>query len=302
MNGDTTMDKQRPDEIEFLASYDVSQFERPSLTVDMLIFTITDEDTGNYRKLPQKVLKLLLVKRGVHPFMGKWALPGGFIRMEESLDEAAARELKSETNIDNIYMEQLYTWGDVKRDPRTRVISCSYLALIDSESLEVKPGDDADDAKWLEVSYRIDGEQRLDIENGYVSETLSSIDLKDKNDAIFARIKTTTTVNGKVTSTKSEILESNGLSFDHAKMIVYAIERLKNKLEYTDIVFSLMKDKFTLTELQQVYEVILGKEQLAANFRRKIAHMVTETEEYTKDAGHRPSKLFRFNPEWKKKL
>jgi len=93
-----------------LESYDASKYERPSVTVDMLIFTVTNEKKENYRKLPEKVLRLLMIKRADHPYIGQWALPGGFIKMDESLEEGALRELKEETNIDNIYMEQLYTW------------------------------------------------------------------------------------------------------------------------------------------------------------------------------------------------
>lgn len=147
-------------EKEFLGQYDAGIYERPSVTVDMLIFTVMDEEKENYRKLPEKSLKLLLVKRGDHPFIADWALPGGFVSVNESIDEAAMRELKTETNIDNIYMEQLYTWGDVKRDPRTRVISCSYMALIDSTTLDVKAGDDADDAAWFNVSYDVIEEKK----------------------------------------------------------------------------------------------------------------------------------------------
>jgi len=95
-----------------------------------------------------------------------------------------------------------------------------------------------------------------------------------------------------------ELIESNGIAFDHAKIIEYGIERLHNKIEYTDIAFNLMPELFTLTELQQVYEVILDTELLKANFRRKIAGKVIETDQYTRDVGHRPSKLFRFNPNW----
>ena len=113
--------KQGLTEEQFLARYDAGKYERPSVTVDMLIFTVTDEENQNYRKLPEKVLRLLLIKRGDHPYIGQWALPGGFVEMDESLDEAALRELQEETNIKNIYMEQLYTWGDIGRDPRTRL-------------------------------------------------------------------------------------------------------------------------------------------------------------------------------------
>lgn len=296
--GGNIVNKQGLTEEQFLSAYDASKFERPSVTVDMLVFTVTDEEKENYRKLPKKVLRLLMIKRGDHPFIGQWALPGGFVNMNESLDEAALRELKEETNIDNIYMEQLYTWGDVDRDPRTRVISASYMSLVDSSTLDIKASDDADDAKWFTVSCKMYQEQKTVMENGYVLQRWFKLTLSNDDDELYAIVKTEKTVDGKITSIKREIVESHGIAFDHAKVIQYGIERLRNKIEYTDIAFNLMPSRFTLTELQQVYEIILDTELLKANFRRKIADMVVETNEYTKDAGHRPSKLFRFNPDW----
>lgn len=292
------INKQGLTEQQFLASYNVNQFERPSVTVDMLIFTVTDEETQNYRKLPEKVLRVLMIKRGDHPYMGQWALPGGFVRPDESLDEAAMRELKEETNIDNIYMEQLYTWGNIDRDPRTRVISTSYMSLVDSTILDIKPSDDADDAKWFTISCKLYQEQKTLTEKGYVLQRLFELSLSNEEDNASAVVKIVKRVEGKVTNIKREVVESNGIAFDHAIIIEYGIERLKNKIEYTDIAFNLMPQLFTLTQLQQVYQVILDTELLKANFRRKIADMVIETNEYTKDAGHRPSKLFRFNPNW----
>ena len=285
-------------EEQFLATYDASNFERPSVTVDMLIFTVTDEEKKSYRKLPEKVLRLLMIKRGDHPYIGKWALPGGFAQMDESLDEAALRELKEETNIDKIYMEQLYTWGDVSRDPRTRVISTSYMSLVECSTLDIKASDDADDAKWFTVSCRLYQEQRTITESGHVLKRLFKLSLSNDENNISATVKIIKTVEGRVTKVEREVVESNGIAFDHAKVIEYAIERLRSKIEYTDIAFNLMPELFTLTELQQVYEVILDTELLKANFRRKTADMVIETNEFTKDAGHRPSKLFRFNPNW----
>lgn len=281
-----------------MAQYDASKYERPSVTVDILVFTVTDEEKENYRKLSEKKLRILLIKRGEHPYLGKWALPGGFVKMDESLDEAALRELKEETNIDDIYMEQLYTWGDVGRDPRTRVISTAYMSLVDSSTLNVKASDDADDAKWFTVSAKTFQEQKNVTENGYVLQQLIRLSLSNDEDDLSAVIKTEKIVEGKVTKIKREVIESPDIAFDHAKIIEYGLERLRNKIEYTDIAFNLMPDLFTLTELQQVYEVILGRELLKANFRRKIANMVIETNKYTRDSGHRPSKLFRFNPNW----
>ncbi|NMA67618.1 MAG: NUDIX hydrolase [Clostridiaceae bacterium] len=294
----TLKNKQGLTEEEFLASYDPDKFERPSVTVDMLIFTVADEEKDNYRKLPDKVLKLLLIKRGDHPCLGQWALPGGFVNMNESLEEAALRELKEETNIDNIYMEQLYTWGDVDRDPRTRIISTSYMSLTDSSTLDVKASDDADDAKWFTVSCKLHQEQKTLTQKGYILQKIYKLKLTNEENNLSATIRITKTVEGKVTKVEREIIEADGIAFDHAKIIEYGIERLRNKIEYTDIVFNLMPERFTLTELQKVYEVILDTELLKANFRRKIAGMVIETNEYTKDAGHRPSKLFKFNPNW----
>lgn len=298
MPENTIKNKQGLTEEQFLATYDASKYRRPSVTVDMLIFTVTEEETTNYRKLPEKVLRLLMIQRGDHPYIGQWALPGGFVQMDESLDEAALRELKEETNIDEIYMEQLYTWGDVGRDPRTRVISTSYMSLVDSTALDVKASDDADDAKWFTVSCKLYQEQRTVTEKGYMLQRVFKLSLVNDENNLWATVKVVKIVEGKVTKVEREVVESDGISFDHAKIIEYGLERLRNKIEYTDIAFSLMPEQFTLTQLQQVYEVILGKELLKANFRRKIADMVIETNEYTKDAGHRPSKLFRFNPNW----
>ena len=284
-------------EEQFLSTYNVSEFERPSITVDMLVFTVTKEEKQNYRKLPEKVLRLLMIKRGDHPYLGQWALPGGFVKTNESLDEAALRELKEETNIDNIYIEQLYTWGDVARDPRTRVISTSYMSLVDSSTLDIKASDDADDAKWFTVSCKFIQELKTVTEKGYVLQRRFKLNLSNDEDELSAVIKTVKTVEGKVTKIVREVVESNGIAFDHAKIIEYGIERLRNKIEFTEIAFNLMPELFTLTELQQVYEIILDTELLKANFRRKTAERVIETNECTKNAGHRPSKLYRFKPD-----
>lgn len=298
MENTKMLNRQGLSEEQFLSAYDASKFDRPSVTVDMLVFTVTDEEKRNYRRLPEKVIRLLLIKRGDHPYIGQWALPGGFVNIGESLDEAALRELKEETNIDDIYMEQLYTWGDMGRDPRTRVISVSYMSLVDSSTLDIKASDDADDAKWFTVSCKLFQEQKTVIEKGYIQQRLFRLSLINDEDELFAVVKIIKKVEGKAARIERQVVESKGIAFDHAKIIEYGIERLRSKIEYTDIAFNLMPELFTLTELQQVYEVILDKELLKANFRRKISDMVIETNEYTKDAGHRPSKLFKYNPNW----
>ncbi len=287
--------KQGLTEEEFLASYNPAAYERPSVTVDMLLFTVTEEENSNYRKLPEKVLKVLMIKRADHPHIGKWALPGGFVRMDESLEEAAMRELKEETNAEGVYMEQLYTWGEVGRDPRTRIISVSYMSLVDCEQLHIQANDDADDAKWFTISYKMYQEEKTITDTGYVLKQLYRLELFGGKEKCSAVLQTVRNVNGKTSQIERRIISSEGIAFDHAKIIAYGIERLRNKIEYTDIAFNLMPEKFTLTQLQRVYEIILDKELLKANFRRKIADMVIETNEYVTDVGHRPSKLYKFN-------
>ena len=298
MEGSNKINKKGITEEQFLKSYNSEKYEKPSVTVDMLVFTVMEEKKKNYRKLSEKVLKLLMIKRADHPFIGQWALPGGFVGIEESLEEAALRELKEETNIDGIYMEQLYSWGEVHRDPRTRVISNSYMALVDSKSLSVKANDDAEEAKWFTVSSKLMEEQKILMQGGYIVHKYFKLSLTADNENLSATVKKTITYNGKTFKTESELIQSKDIAFDHGKIINYAIERLRNKIEYTGIVFNLMPQFFTMTELQQVYEIILDKELLKANFRRKIADLVVETNEYKKDAGHRPSKLFKYNPNY----
>lgn len=297
MSRDKILNKDGLTEEEFLAQYDPGKYERPSVSVDMLIFTVTDMISGNYRKLPEKALKLLMIKRGNHPCIGQWALPGGFVGMQESLEEAAYRELKEETGIENVYLEQLYTWGDPNRDPRTRVISTSYLSLADSSVLDIKANDDADDARWFTVTYRVFREQKTMDGDNMACERFSRLTLHHESETLTAVLRHTLKNDGRVSRLETTIEDPGGIAFDHARIIAYGIERLRNKVEYTDIAFSLMPRYFTLTELQQVYEVILDRELLKANFRRKIANKVIETNRYKKDAGHRPSKLYMYRQE-----
>lgn len=286
------LDRNGLTEREFLEQYRVGDYERPSVAADMVIFTVTDQEADSYRKLPEKELRILLIRRGGHPFLGKWALPGGFVRPNETTDQAAVRELREETGVDDVYLEQLYTFSDVGRDPRAWVMSCSYMALINSDKLELEAGDDAADAAWFSVSYRLLREQKELMEDGYVKTQEYELKLSGEEElsAVLAR---TLTVKATSTSTDYRIVSNDGLAFDHAKIIAYAIERLRGKVNYTGIALHLMPKLFTLTELQQVYEVIMDKELLKAAFRRKVADLVAETDHYTENAGHRPSRLYR---------
>lgn len=291
------LDRDGLTEREFLEQYRAGDFERPSVAADMVIFTVTDSEADSYRKLPEKELRILLIRRGGHPFLGKWALPGGFVRPNETTEQAAARELREETGVDNVYLEQLYTFSDIGRDPRTWVMSCSYMALINSDQLELKAGDDAAEAAWFKLSYRLLRERKELVEDGYIKTLEYELKLSSEGEELSAVVARTVTARATSTGTDYSIVSNDGLAFDHAKIIACAIERLRGKVNYTDIALHLMPKLFTLTELQQVYEVIMDKELLKAAFRRKVADLVTETDHYTENAGHRPSRLYRRNLE-----
>lgn len=213
------------------SEYDISNFDRPSVTVDIIIFTVRDED-----------LKILLVKRNIPPFQNSWALPGGFVHIDEALEDAAKRELVEETGVRDVYLEQLYTFGDPKRDPRTRVITVAYFALINSEKVRLTAATDVSDAQWFSVK------------------------------------------------------KLPKLAFDHDTILEYALQRLRWKLEYTTVAYSLLPDSFTLTELQKVYEIVLNRQFDKRNFRKKILSLciLKDTQLMTEDVSHRPAKLYSF--------
>ena len=260
-------------EEEFLKNYDSNKFFKPSVTVDSILFTIRDVETTNYRKLPEKKLQVLLVKRAEHPYVGKWSLPGTFVRKDERFEEAVQRSLKAKTNMQDIYLEQLYSWGEPSRDPRTRIISTSYMGLVDSERINIKSGGTTQDASWFTISLNMINEKMTENKHGYKKEEEIEIVLESQTEIIKNKVNVVKEIVNGNQIIYTQILESE-LAFDHAKMLIYAIERLKNKVEYTTIAFNLMPEKFTLTKLQQVYEILLDKPLLKANFRRKIADMV----------------------------
>jgi 8-oxo-dGTP diphosphatase len=209
----------------------LEDYPRPSVTVDLVIFTIADDD-----------LKVLLIRRGVDPFKGRWALPGGFVDIHESLEHAAARELKEEVGVTNVYLEQLFTFGEPKRDPRGRVISVAYFALIDAERQRIVAASDAALAEWHSV------------------------------------------------------FDAPKLAFDHKQILEYAVWRLRNKIEWTTVGYELLPKKFTLSELQRVYEIILQKPVDKRNFRKKILAQgrIRELNETRGDVAHRPARLYSF--------
>ncbi len=210
------------------------EYPRPSVTVDCILFGF---DAGE--------LKVLLIQRGGEPFKGLWAFPGGFLDVDTdpTIEEAAKRELEEETGLTHVFMEQLYTFGDMGRDPRGRTVSVAYYALIKLDDYKVQAGSDADRAHWFAIS------------------------------------------------------QVPPLAFDHAKILQTALERLKGKVRYQPIGFELLPQKFTLSELQHLYEVVLGMDLDKRNFRKKILKMnlLVELDEWQAGVPHRAARLFRFD-------
>lgn len=269
--------KEYKSEEEFLKDYNPKDYDQLSLTTDILILSISDEEHTNYRKSSKKYMSVLLVKRKDYPFKGKWCLPGGFININEDLDECPRRILKNETNLSNIYLEQLYTFGGVNRDPRTRVISSSYMALINKNDLKTNI---SNNASWFNVTY-------------FEENNLVTVILDNGTDIVKFKVRK---VLRELTTDRYDFVieENDNLAFDHPLVICAGVERLRNKINYTDIVFNMMPEYFALGDLQQVYEVILNKELLDPAFRRIIANKVEKTDILQKGAGHRPSYLYKY--------
>ncbi len=213
-----------------MASY-IYEHPRPALTVDVVIFS-----------LRAGALQVLLVRRGEPPFAGQWAIPGGFVQIEESLDEAANRELEEETGLEAAYLEQLYTYGDPERDPRGRVVSVAYFALVPpGETHRIEGGTDAMEAAWHPIQ------------------------------------------------------DLPRLAFDHDEILHYALRRLRYKLEYSAVGFELLPEEFTLSEIQQTYEIILGEKLDKRNFRRRILNAeIIEATPHQRTGDGRPARLYRY--------
>ena len=240
------------EEREYLRNYRPGDYERPSVTVDNVIFTLSDKHE----------LSILLIQRRNFPYKGLWAIPGGFVEMTESLLEAAARELKEETGLENIPMDQLATFGDVGRDPRMRVISVAYMAFVPKDSLNIHAGDDARDAELFRI-YRNE--------------------------------------EGLVLIGTRHVVKEDELAFDHAKVIETAIQRLKNRIDYTEDAFHFLENdqSFTIYELKKIFETVKGENLDAGNFRRDFLKKyvdtgkVVETGEKTSANGRRAVTLYR---------
>lgn len=235
-------------EEEFLAAYDPSVFERPSISVDVALISVVDD-----------ALVTLLVRRGDHPHKGRAALPGGFVQMRESLDDAAARVLANEAGLEGIFLEQLYTFGAPDRDPRTRVVTVAYVALVHGR-------------RFASIDTDAHPVFTARLEVPWEGETGGPIDAHDESGS---RLE---------------------LAFDHADILGMAVRRIRGKLDYTPIGFQLLPTQFTLRQLQHVHEVVLDRPLNKDSFRRRMlaSGQLEATGERQTDVDHRPAELYRF--------
>lgn len=215
-------------------AFDIPASQRPAVTVDIVVFTLQERE-----------LHSLLIKRSYPPFQERWALPGGFVKLDEPLDQAARRELEEETGLHDVYLEQLYTFGEPSRDPRTRVISVAYFALVRADQQTPHTSNESSEVRWFPVR---------------------------------------------------ELPQP--LAFDHDQILRFAVDRLRSKLEYTTLAFQLLPQVFTLPELKQTYEQILGEQLDRGNFYRKIKEAaLLEPVGQVRESGGRPAALYRFRAE-----
>jgi len=284
-------------EEEFLKNYDENDYKRPSVTNDIIIFTTADMEEDNLRKVPKRGMQVILIKRDDYPYIDKLALPGGFVGIEESLEAGAKSKLKEKTGIDNVYTEQLYTFGDVGRDKRTRVISVGNIALVEKNSIRLKEVDLQKKGGWFWIDKTLISSEKYEeyIENKHL------LSLKSIDETIIMNYEVTEKIGRDIFRKKEttyRLLNSSTdeLAFDHYKILDYGIDRLRNKVEYTPIAFNLLPRVFTVKELQNVYEAIMGREIL--NFRRKMGEMIIETDEKIEGKPFRPAKVFKFNENW----
>ena len=257
--------------------YDITKYDRPSVAADIVVFTVRKSSGESYRHLSKPVLSVRLVRRTEEPFEDMLALPGGFCCREETIEETALRKLKEKTGVEGPPLSLLCNLSKLGRDPRGWIISCCYWTVI-----EYRPAMEKN-AQWYEVSLKESGGRHILV-------------LTDDNGCEYTSEVRISNSNELYNQSAEADIPKNSLAFDHAEMIAGALLRLRSSLEKPFAAFRLLPDKFTLTELQQVYEAILDRKLLMANFRRKIAPYVQETGGIEGGAGHRPSKLFTSKP------
>lgn len=296
------------EEKRYLEKYDVTKYDRPSIATDMAVFSIMGDEkktepgknrsAENYRKMPEQKMKILLIQRGNYPYKDCFALPGGFCKKGEDIYETAKRELYEETNVEDAYLQPVGIFGEAGRDPRGWIVSHTFMALIDGEKYKLRAGTDAWAAHWFDLKLEKKEVQKDVKEDSALIINEFSLHLQHETIELSAVVVERKEFKQYHEQVSYEITECEGIAFDHAKLIVYAFLALQKQTEQDGkIVFDLMPETFTLTELQKVFEIILGYPLLTANFRRKMADYVIETKEIAAGAGHRPAKKFKRNVE-----
>ncbi len=265
-------------EKEFLSKYRIDEYERPSVTADIVALRIRSTQSDNYRLNSENKLTILLIKRGEHPYKDCWALPGGFLIPGETIEDCALRETKEETNVQPVSIMPIGVFSKPGRDPRGWIISNAYVSIISEDSVNQKGQDDAKDAQWFDVKFEQNENGEYNLCLNYEDNELKAL-LTEKEERFGI---TTFNVN-----------YNEGFAFDHAEIIATALSMLRNDAKNIEIIFDFLPEKFTLSALQRVQETIMNISILPANFRRKISGFVTETDEYTIGLGHRPAKLYK---------
>lgn len=298
------------EEKKFLAGYDLTKYDRPSVAADVVVFSVMkDDECEDVRRLQEKKLKILLIRRGGFPYKGSWAMPGGFCRKGEDVIDSARRELCEETGIDDAYVKLVGVYGEPGRDPRGWVISSTYMALMNARACRLKAGDDAQDARWFTVELTDVSTEATEVsgtgEENVKNEVEASHKVQngkkyrlvlknaDSDIKLTAVLRRTDMSSCGRSSDSYYIEECEGLAFDHARIITEAVLGLREDVRRDmELAFDLLPERFTLTELQNVYEQIWDMELTTPNFRRKIAEYVEETDAYQAGERYRPAKLF----------
>ncbi|MCR4830342.1 MAG: NUDIX hydrolase [Pseudobutyrivibrio sp.] len=241
-------------EAEFLAQYNPGDYKRPSVTTDILVLGMS---------AGFKNLKILLIRRGDHPFMHCWALPGGFIEDNETAFNAAKRELKEETGLEQAYLDQIYTFTKTGRDPRMWVMSIAYLALV-SNLEDVNGMDDADDAAWFDLFFT---EDKIVLRN------------EEKDVTIEYKLTTEQFKNSVLTYTNyiPVLVSKERLAFDHIEIIIEAMKKLRESIDYSDNLFCLMPAKFTMAELRATYQAVMNRDVYKTTLKRIVENKIEKT-------------------------
>ena len=257
-------------EKEFLKNYKVGNYERPSVTTDILVLGVSPD---------LSTLRILLVKRDEHPYIDTWALPGGFVHKDETAYQAAQRKLSQETGLEGVYLDQIYTFTKPGRDPRTWVMTIAYLALVSDTGYDALRGltcagigdnsGGVQDAAWFD----------LIITPGEIKFINAERDVEIKYEIQNKRFK-----NGRTyyENWVSSLVGDEALAFDHIEIIIESILKLKTQFEHTDLAFNMIGEKFTLPDLQALYELVLGKKLYKTNFRAMVAPKIEATGEKIK--------------------